>query len=532
MKWIRLDYLRERCRVLVVQYPVELVACIVAYAALMCSNLGYWNNNKALLLPLVFGASYGINNFARQGKLPRWAYYATLALLVVALVVQEMHFIYSPAYWFGLLLAAMFVVLSERGSTDNEVARNFVNVVQSLVSAVVVAVVLSVLFLLIYFSVKYIFSISYDSDRLLEYVLEFIWIVIAPSSYLIGIDSIRESQWSISKFGNILINYILGSAILIYTVILYLYLVQISFKLSLPLGGLSAMITAFYIVTFAWLLFHEMAPNKHFRWLYKYFGYISLPLLVLFWIGLTYRIREYGFTESRVYMMVAGVEMVIGSAVLIFGKRNRFSSILYAAAALIALSTYIPYISANDIGVRSQTERMIRLVRRVGAYNEKTGELRWLESIDEKYVGDYREMWSAYIYLCSESSDEEMEKRYGRINKYIARSDEDGRYNSEEYNCPERVDVGEYRYVVTEDYCAEFKEERLIVTIGDDEVLNQPAKMFKAKNGVMRPGADFFKYNNEEYMLVISKANVYSDGSIYTYEYTLMAKDKARKAKK
>lgn len=71
MKWIRLDYLRERCRVLVVQYPVELVACIVAYAALMCSNLGYWNNNKALLLPLVFGASYGINNFARQGKLPR-----------------------------------------------------------------------------------------------------------------------------------------------------------------------------------------------------------------------------------------------------------------------------------------------------------------------------------------------------------------------------------------------------------------------------------------------------------------------------
>ena len=92
--------------------------------------------------------------------------------------------------------------------------------------------------------------------------------------------------------------------------------------------------------------------------------------------------------------------------------------------------------------------------------------------------------------------------------------------------------MGEYRYVVTEDYCAEFKEERLIVTIGDDEVLNQPAKMFKAKNGVMRPGADFFKYNNEEYMLVISKANVYSDGSIYTYEYTLMAKDKARKAKK
>ena len=214
MKWIRLDYLRERCRVLVVQYPVELVACIVAYAALMCSNLGYWNNNKALLLPLVFGASYGINNFARQGKLPRWAYYATLALLVVALVVQEMHFIYSPAYWFGLLLAAMFVVLSERGRTDNEVARNFVNVVQSLVSAVVVAVVLSVLFLLIYFSVKYIFSISYDSDRLLEYVLEFIWIVIAPSSYLIGIDSIRESQWSISKFGNILINYIIRSFLL------------------------------------------------------------------------------------------------------------------------------------------------------------------------------------------------------------------------------------------------------------------------------------------------------------------------------
>ena len=63
------------------------------------------------------------------------------------------------------------------------------------------------------------------------------------------------------------------------------------------------------------------------------------------------------------------------------------------------------------------------------------------------------------------------------------------------------------------------------------DLTNAKENSFKAYDGANGKKKCLI-YNNEEYMLVISKANVYSDGSIYTYEYTLMAKDKARKAKK
>ena len=38
-------------------------------------------------------------------------------------------------------------------------------------------------------------------------------------------------------------------------------------------------------------------------------------------------------------MTIAGIEMLTGSLVLIYAKKNRFKIILYTAAALIVLST-------------------------------------------------------------------------------------------------------------------------------------------------------------------------------------------------
>jgi len=524
MKKINLEYLKTHAEMLVREYPVEMLTCIVAYvlSVLRIGTINFVDN--ALLMPLVFGAVYAVNNWAKQGKLPRAVYYATALLIVVAVVVSPSNFIDTPAYGFGLLLAAMFLLLSDKGMDDNSVSGNFFKLIYSAAMALIVCVVLLALTSLIYVSVVYIFSLKWG-DGVLEYILEFIGLVITPATFLVSVNTLKDRDFVLTKFADFLVNYILGSAIIIYVAILYIYLVKIAVTVTLPLGGLAAMITAFYIIAFLWLMLHKKIQNKYYHWAYKYFGYATLPLLVLFWIGLAFRIREYGFTESRVYMVVAGIEMAISSLVLIFAKRNRFSAILYTAAALIAVSTYIPYISAKEIGMRSQTERLINLAHRAKAYDEKTGHLLYLNKIDKKYVGDYKEMVEAYRYLSRATSNDEMVKRYGTINKTLCESD----YYYESSTCygPSSVNVGEYRYYVGEETSISVSKSRVTVTLRNKMVIDEPFKISKEQNGALKPSPTDLVYRNNDYMLIIQKMNFYNNLSNTDYwvsDYAVMSK--------
>lgn len=77
----------------------------------------------------------------------------------------------------------------------------------------------------------------------------------------------------------------------------------------------------------------------------------------MFWIGTLYRIREYGFTEPRVYLVVVGL-ILTGAAVLFSVKR--WASYLYVACwaiLLLASVTYIPGMTAKNIEHISQMSR-------------------------------------------------------------------------------------------------------------------------------------------------------------------------------
>lgn len=523
LKKLNFDYIVGKVRQITREYPVEIFTCFTAYILLVFFEDTRIDN--VMLMPLVFSAAYAVNNFSRTGIIPRIVYYFTLLFIVLAVVVNANGFIQSYGYGFGLLLSLMFLVLSDRGSSDGEVSLSFIKVTKASIIAEVISPALTLAVTSVYYSVKYIFGIE-GGDQLLEDIVKFLFIVVMPCTFLISVSSAEGNDIIKTKLADIICNYILGSTIVVFTAVLYVYLVQIAVTMTLPLGGLTAMITAFYIFAFLWLMFQEKIDNKYYRWFSRLFGYISLPVIVMFFIGLIYRINEYGFTESRVYMTVAGIEMAAGSLVLIFARKNRFKIILYTGAALIVLSTYIPYISAKDIGLRSQTERLIPLAKQAGAYDEKTGKLMYLKSVDNDHAEAYEQMTSAYKYLEHYHYTEYMEKNYGTINMYIP-TDSSG-YNYVNYEYGEYInhypDLGEYHYIVTDEYSVSISDGRITVTIGEQLVLdtefNIPSGQLTEKN---------FIYKNDEYMLVIhdfSRSKYRDSQEFYysTYSYTLFKK--------
>ena len=77
----------------------------------------------------------------------------------------------------------------------------------------------------------------------------------------------------------------------------------------------------------------------------------------MFWIGVWYRISEYGFTQARVYLVICGVIMTATMVLFFSEKYGRFLYANIIAIVLLALFTYVPGISAAEIEQRSQAGR-------------------------------------------------------------------------------------------------------------------------------------------------------------------------------
>ena len=98
--------------------------------------------------------------------------------------------------------------------------------------------------------------------------------------------------------------------------------------------------------------------KSYYAWFYNRASWIVLPALVMFWIGTVYRISQYGFTEDRVYLVVTGVVISLTTLLFFTHKWGRYLYVVTLIVVLFSTFTYIPGITAKDIEVFSQKDRV------------------------------------------------------------------------------------------------------------------------------------------------------------------------------
>ena len=228
-------------------------------------------------------------------------------------------------------------------------AAHALHVVTQMFFGLLISGILTLAMLAIVYSFLYIFGLMKNEDIVL-YLTEFIWFVLAPQ---ICFTLIRQNEYKVTEPAKVLchiLNYIISPAIIIYTVILYVYFIKIVFEWDLPKGGIAWMVMAFMAVSLAGRIAQSILSQRYFDWFYRYFTLIAIPPLIMYWIGSIYRIRIYSFTESRFYLLVAGVLMTL--FVLMFFKKlsRRYQLMTLIMGVAIILFTYIPGISAKSIG--------------------------------------------------------------------------------------------------------------------------------------------------------------------------------------
>lgn len=388
-------------------------------------------------------------------KLNKWAYVASFFIFLFLMPLSLEPFITSLAFPFTYVLAALLLIVGTRRLTDRPFGAHLLHVVTQLAFGVLVTGILNLAILAITWSFFYIFGIK-EPHNFYSYIYAFLWFFVAPLVCVSFISRDEYEEGETPKILQIIINFILSPAIIIYTVILYAYTLKILFTWDLPKGGVAWMVMGFIVVALAGHLAQYILPRRHYDWFYRNFTWIALPPLVLYWVGTLYRIRHYSFTESRVYLLVAGVLMTLFVLMLLWKAQRRYQLMTVLAMLAVVVFTYIPGISAKSIGLACQQSRMEKFIERLQLKDPATGKFHKVFDVekirkDSLVCKEYHEAVDVIEYVRNESGRAKFDSIHGMLKLstyelvYNSPTTSQGRtlyYSADDL--PQPIDLGDY----------------------------------------------------------------------------------------
>lgn len=386
------------------KYPVELGLFLYIFILFSLARENVIPDPYFMVLaPLFIAVAYACNNLFSHKH--RYLYYSCwLPLVPLSFSGIWTEWSESSQFFISLTVLSPLAVLLCRRRKDNEtfIGELLKYIYSGIISAFMAAVALA-MFLAIFFSVVYIFKIMEGyaiRDAVLQYSFMSAYLLLFPVIFFSVLEQVFESRINGSRVIDIVINYIITPALLIYTVILYLYFIQILLLWELPEGGIAYLVFGFTILAIIIKALQLFVMQRRYNWYFNNFSLLSFPAIAMFWIGTGRRIAEYGFTDMRVYLVICGIVM---TACILFFLNRRLGRYLYVCALtfiLFAGTAYIPYFSADRMALRSQENRARYYAAKTGLLDAGGKiDLQPRSRPDTSYAKDYYRLYASLKYL-------------------------------------------------------------------------------------------------------------------------------------
>lgn len=360
--------------------------------------------------PICFCVIYGMNLFTRE-RSGRWMYYASI-LVVVGLWFWNLK-LDDTVYWVSLIISQLFVIYGWREFENKQFVGSGINYVCDMAGAFCLGLLCQLLSFAIYDSFTYIFDISTSGSKFYVYISIVSYLFATPIFFL-AFNSKRRVEPEINHFSSFLVNFILSPALLIYMIVLYLYLVKIVVIWSLPKGGVAYMVTSFIILVFLVRAVQPMLGKRYYDWFYNYFSWWVFPALIMLWVGVSYRLWQYGLTEKRFYLLLTVITLTLTVMMSFRHKQVRYAVLVGISGILLALFTYIPGISARDIGIASQLSSLKQAILELGI-GDSSGFIvkQNLRSVDSTLGNVYKRLYESFKFLEKEKGGQYMAEHFG-----------------------------------------------------------------------------------------------------------------------
>lgn len=353
---IKLSELKSRTVMIFVKSPFEI---ILSFLYLL---FGFWvtwtsepyfgsvlYNLKFYFFPCV-GLVYAMNITFPTGR-GRLLYYASLLSPLLA----YFYLIYGSASDLTIIVTIFCVIIlmfigagwrDNRKFTHSAIARSLNLSLSAILSGIAMLSMMAV-----YASFIFIFNLEPTGEEYLLTILDLGMYAFFPFLFLL-FEHNEKYEITRNRFSEILFNYILTPAIVLFGVILYIYFAKIIFLWELPKGGISATAIAFLtggIIVQACML----TLKKHiWNWFFDYFRFIALLVLGMLWVAVMYRVMEYGLTDRRVYLLVSVVVLSVWIFAQFFKRANVYHYLSCFTVLFFLAFTYLPFINANAVQKR------------------------------------------------------------------------------------------------------------------------------------------------------------------------------------
>ncbi len=383
----------------------ETVLLLYALVAIIFDNHFTGDNpcwvTAAYVIPFLFVAAFSLQFIRERHLLWQILYYILPLLIIPFFFVPSLeHFVKDGNYfiWVMVLLPLWMLLLPFR-IQNPPFSNRMLHTAWSVLVPLFFGGVACLLLYLMEVSVELLFNVegrwlrlAYDDSAMV------IMALLVPLLFLGMMENEREMK--LAKFFENLLHWVFTPALLLYTLLLFLYAGYILFLWELPKGNVAVMVFVFCLIAMIVKLLRQFTEKQPFSWYFNAFSWISLPLLLLFWVGCIRRISDYGVTESRYYLLLCGLLMTLYVLLFLFRNRRGYFLLVGTAFLLVLAAVCIPPISAKACSIRSQEQRIRQTAAELGILNDDgTLKLGKPSVADSVYAKQHRIIYQSLNYL-------------------------------------------------------------------------------------------------------------------------------------
>lgn len=368
---------------------------VVLYSSLFTAFVAFiihYNNNRemhlverSLLYAFVCGLPFCIGGTYRVWEAPRFKNLLPVALIAVFGIAFALFYNFSERAEF---LAHMFAVACLLFLLTPAIVRKKEDVgfhwVMFTLFAIGASLTISGVFYgllgFLTWVIKELFS--YEFPKLFLHTGLAVLIVFMPINLLSFLkpapDKLKDLRYKLPGHLKKPITLLFVPVMFTYIAVLLVYALKILLQFELPKGMVSVPISIAYILFFSLNAYLE-SQDREMRGLWKYrtwFQYLFIPLFVMMGVGVGVRIYQYGFTDERVYLLLAYIVMLFSFFIRIVFRRLELR-LLIAFAATILLITSIGPLSPKSLEKHSQIRQFLSIAAKYGASFDKPEDFKF-----------------------------------------------------------------------------------------------------------------------------------------------------------
>ena len=358
-------------------------------------HLAYWVFEPMLFIFVYLSRPYSWYRFSWIVPL--------VALAIIGMTNDSAEFYLTSSKFWGANFIALLVLLGFPFEKNNQgfTYRNFTNLFHLGLATMVWLLVFG-LVAAILFTITTLFNVEF-SNSFYDHFYTSLGIFTQPLFFLVFQQRQAKSEMTLNRIFEILVNFVLAPALMIFTVLLYAYVVQIIFEGVLPKGMLANITLPYLLGGLGVYALRSICAKARWETFFKYYPYLAIVPIVLLWLAIDRRISAYAWTEQRIYLVALATAITIAYAILIVPKERQYR--LISGVVMVAIFAMTWIVKPQEIAYQSQTVRFEQLLKKLNL-SDGSGKIRddvdfveRLENMPKSDLKDWDELDKVSDYL-------------------------------------------------------------------------------------------------------------------------------------